>query len=73
MTREAQLEKVLREIVIDVESMRNAPPVDFQYLPKEEKEHWFGPFSNGDGESDTSLIQWPNLGILVNQAKELLK
>ena len=71
-------EEILKAIVGDVEAMRCEPPFDIGQLGiPEENEHWFGGFSesecyDGDYDSPMARIQWPNLGILIAEAKELL-
>jgi len=51
-------EEILRSIVSDVEAMRKSG------------QHWFGPFPDSTGEG---LIYWPNLGILCDEAREVIK
>lgn len=45
--------QILQSIIADVEAMRT------------EGQYWFGPFD----ESDTGKVYWPNLGILMDEAK----
>jgi len=71
------LQDKLRALVGDIEAMRCEPPYDFKQLGvPEENEHWFGGFGNVGFEGDSSeemSFQWPNLGILADEAKALLK
>ena len=52
-----EAEKLLQSIVADVEAMRRSG------------QHWFGPFPDS---TDEGLVYWPNLGILCDQAREML-
>lgn len=59
---------LLRSIVNDVEEMRTEGD---ETLP--DREHWFGSFGYAWETAKGTDIQWPNLSILINQAKELLQ
>jgi hypothetical protein len=70
--------ELLKSLIVDVEAMERDVPFDFELELKENPEyntHWFGGFEIGhtDVENSTTSIQWPCLGILINQAKELTK
>ena len=61
----------------DVEAMQTECPFgEFDMSSEAEKEHWFGWFEFGkyDDESYSGFaIQWPNLGILIEEAKQLIE
>lgn len=66
--------ELIKAVISDVESMRCSMPPDFEAHTEQDSEDWFGGFSAGYAdpwEGETS-VQWPNLGILVAQLKELL-
>jgi hypothetical protein len=69
--------EILKSIVADVEGMKADAPEDIMRdSGSEDKEHWFGPFELGenDQESYTGFsVQWPNLGILIEEAKKCVK
>jgi hypothetical protein len=71
--------EILKAIVADVEAMRtDFPPAWENTGDKSEEEHWFGTFetacANYNGDYDDQVaVQWPNLGILIEEAKESLK
>lgn len=61
--------ELLRSLISDVEAMRCQAPRCFECMSPEDQEHWFGPFENVfDGH-----FQWPNLGILIEKAKQQLR
>ena len=65
--------QILASIVADVEAMKRNLPYE---AGNADPDHWFGPFGEavGDYESYSGhSIQWPNLGILIEEAKERLK
>jgi hypothetical protein len=67
--RISQLEKGIKSVVSDVESMRVIPDDSH-----EDSGHWFGSFS--DNESDDqghASVEWPNLSISVTEMKVTLK
>ena len=59
---------LVKAIVSDVEAMRCEAPDE----EEEEREDWFGPFSYTDTLDSEVKVQWPNLGILVAQLRELV-
>lgn len=65
--------EILRAIVADVEAMKSEMPDTLERLEiPGESEHWFGPFEEGCRDSEDYsgyTIQWPNLGILIEEAK----
>lgn len=73
--REVKLEKILRSIVTDVEAMKAEAPHEIKQMGlSEEEKHWFGGFSSIAGSPDEELaFQWPNLGILIEEAKQILE
>lgn len=79
MTRTAT--EILKSLVADVEAMRT-PPIETNELidnPEYEPENWFGGFdvsAENDWESGIQPevhIEWPNLAILIDEAKEALR
>ena len=67
---------LIRGLIADVEAMRleECPSFDLREDGGEEDQvHWFGGFGEGhyDEEDFTTSIQWPNLGILIDQLKEV--
>ena len=72
-----KLKDFLRSFVADAEAMR-CPTPDCDLTRdggKDYQEHWFGYFdaSYTDEHDYTEAIQWPCLGILIEQGKELIK
>lgn len=71
--------EVLRSLVADIEAMKAKRPIGMDVLDVEgEQEHWFGGFERGWWcgwcEQDFRFyIQWPNLGILLEEAKQALR
>jgi hypothetical protein len=69
-------EELLRAIVADVEAMRiETPECDITRDGGEGyQEHWFGlsTWWADEWDNETVNVQWPNLGNLVQQAKDLL-
>lgn len=66
---------ILRSIVADVDAMRCKTPAWIEMLEEgEPTEDWFGGFEDGtfDDSADHYYIRWPNLGILLEQAKEVV-
>ena len=66
----------LETLVNDIEEMRcEVPTLDlFDNNPDAQHDSWFGPFSLSDITTydDMTSIQWPNLKILLDKAKEAL-
>ncbi len=72
------LQDKLGAIIGDIEVMRTQKPTDFYENEESWNEHWFGGFSAWGKETDAydndnAVIQWPNLSILVKEAKALIK
>lgn len=70
-------EEILESIVADVEAMQtDSAPYEMDRIGNpEEEDYWFGWFENGWRDSESYMgyaIQWPNLGILLKEAKEYL-
>lgn len=75
--RAINAEKLLRSIVADVEGMKCEMPHWYEALDDASKEHWFGGFAQGTYHPDPQeypfyYIQWPDLGILLEQAKKIV-
>jgi hypothetical protein len=69
-------EQILREIVDSVEALAIETP--YNDLTRDGGEdyhgHWFGWFeASHTAEDYREAIQWPNLGLLIEEAKEVLK
>ena len=67
-----RLKKLLRNIVADVEAMERKAPFEVR---NDSSQYWYGGFGSVgfDGENNEDMsFQWPNLGILINKAKELI-
>lgn len=72
--KEIEARELLLSIVADVEAMKCEMPSWHDVLEDSAKDHWFGPFEEASYDShDYSgfYIQWPNLDILIEQAKEI--
>lgn len=57
--------EVLRSLVADIEAMK-----------AKQQEHWFGGFESWYEDHDATgvvYVQWPNLGILLEEAEQALK
>jgi hypothetical protein len=68
-----RLRELLRSIVADAAAMRCKVPNWYEVLDPP-ADHWFGPFEEGtvDHNDYTGFyIQWPNLGILLEQAEKM--
>jgi hypothetical protein len=73
----AKLRELLQSIVADVEEMKCEMPKWYEALDDASKEHWFGGFAEGTYHPDPNeypfyYIQWPNLDILLEQAKQIV-
>lgn len=55
---EQKLIKVLQSLVVDIEAMKNR--------------EGFGPFESYTYDGDGVSVEWPNLDILLAEAKELV-
>lgn len=74
MSRTAK--QILKDIIADVDAMRSEPPADIRLEGDQDTQvHWFGGFEQGhvDHEAYTgTYIQWPNLGLLIQQATAVI-
>jgi hypothetical protein len=74
----ASLAALIRSLIADVDGMKleECPVFDLREDGGEQYEdHWYGGFGEGqyDDESCTFDIQWPCLGILIEQIKGVIK
>jgi hypothetical protein len=70
----SELHKLLQSIIDDVEAMRVTEPGDITEEEYEDSGHWFGPFGNSYQSRKDYLgyCEWPNLSILIEEAKKLI-
>lgn len=64
---------LLRALIADVDAMKAQAPRD--YATQGEQDHWYGGFSNVGYEGDYNeevKFQWPNLGLLIEQARKIV-
>jgi hypothetical protein len=65
-------EEVLRSIIADVEAMSCTKPYACE---GDSSEAWFGSFNGGQidpFDPGSTCIEWPNLRLLIDEAKNLL-
>lgn len=56
--------RAVKSLIIDIESMQPHGNPD---------NYWFGPFSESEETMDGTIIEWPNLAILLADVKKLLE
>lgn len=70
-----KLKELLKSFVTDIDAMSIVPPRTFETIEHGDDRYWFGPFSMFTVNDKTfeHYVEWPNLSILTEQAKEALK